>query len=1447
MNKVINFKTQGMQRDLSASAFNPKYAYENKNIRLTSTEDNDFFSIVNERGNKLLHINSIGDSISGTPIGQAVIDNELVLFTTGNSNVEEVTDIEDYVKNIPNIPFSPKTIPSLGTDTIYKLWFDNSKELEGEVLYSGQLGFNSNNPIEALSFYENESLKKVYWVDGINSPKVINISNKLNTWNDSSFNFIRHIALKEDISITKRSSSTGIFAPGVIQYSFSYFDKYGQESNIFYTSPLYYTSFIDRGGSPEDRINTSFLINIDNSDTSFDYIRIYSTYRTSINSTVTAKRIVDLATSDKRIVYIDKGTEGDLIDPTELLYIGGEDIIAHTINQKDNTLFLGDITLKRKSIPLDIKEKLKNISVVFSSTKEENLDIKPEGYYAFKSHLNSASSQIKTFKYLETYRLGLQFQHITGKWSDPVWVGDFKNESKIITPYAKSGSIYYPTAKYTLNNTALINKLKALQYVKVRPIVVYPDVVDRECVCQGVLCPTVYNMEDRYNNSPTSQSSWFTRPNCPFDERKSSDDVFDRLTNLYSDNSRGAIIRSDPAFKIPTTGGFLIETVNYGANIASTNLYSLASSYKRNGEIQSNDDTLSAIVYNDALKFSVKEYINNHKDYFFVDKNILSFHSPEIQFNEEIKNMDTSSLKLRIVGIVPMTSSISDIDIQTSTPPNFYKDGKTVAPGFYKETIGSTNISKHGYKGLSSGIFWLDSLGGNAHIDLPQGLAIYPWHGNGSLNGSVLNEEKYLSAKLDKKKMSTSRFSINSFYFPTDRIWNAYIEDNDDSTGISGVKIFDSNEVSMIKIPSPLNSGMADVTYYGNIDKIILSSSVKTENKEAGYPLIATAGKDNHSVFIGEYNQAASYDKDGTVYFRSQNPIRMKYKSTAHAVLALNYTKSKYQKVLPTMLDSNGEDKWTINSESIKINNAQKLFWEDTKNTEGVKQDVIDFDFTGINEALKSRGPEYGYLWLGELYRDDINKEFKFGGSTPEAIENNNWLPCGKAIKLSINTEIEWEEGDTYYQRYDHLKTYPFTQEDQNSVVDIVSFMCETRVNIDGRYDKNRGLLSNLAINPTNFNLINPVYSQENNFFNYRSLNEDRNNLDIFKNTITWTKTKTSGELVDTWTNITLASTLDLDGDKGPIRALKRFNNELISFQDSGISNILFNSRTQLSTTQGVPVEIANSNKVDGKRYISESIGCLNKWSICDTPTGIYFIDNINKSIYNFNGKLTNLSSSLGFDTWVEDNSNSFDIWNPSNFNNFVTYYDKPNKEILFINKKDCLSYSEQIQQFTSFYSYEHTPYFINLLDELLSINTTKGSEVYNIWLQNKGDYNMFFNTYQPFSTTVIANPDMQLDKIFNTLEFRSDTWKEEELLNTTFDRLQVWNEYQEGSSDLTWNKGVPSNLKKKFRMWRSNIPRDNTNKRDRMRNPWLYIKLSMEEENTNKTVLHDLMVHYLE
>lgn len=1526
MQKIIQFKTKGMQRDLSASAFNPEYSYENKNVRVMPTDESTLLSLINERGNKKSSIAGIGDHIKGIPIGQALVNNELIIFAAGDDdyrladitpNLFEVPDIfpcdvlitnltagEDTANDITPDLSSVKDITfidcpyklnidvdSMLDDRIYKLWFNNGV-LTGKRLFRGNLGFNYKHPIETISFYENADIRKVYWTDGLNQPRVINIaaaSDVVSKWNTDSFNFVRTLSLNEEITIERNIVANGSFAPGVIQYAFTYFNKYGQESNIFYTSPLYYISYNNRGASPEDKVSNSFNIEVVNVDRRFDYIRIYSIHRTSINATPDVRRVVDLAPpiNIAKVTYTDNGSSGDSVDPTELLYIGGEEVVFGTMTQKDNTLFLGDIETKRKTLDSTVRNYFKGKSITFSSYNKSISSPEPKGYYPYSNQLKMNSYQFKTFKYLEYYRFGIQAQHYTGKWSEPIWINDVRNTVHIDTTFYSSNNIGLPVAEFTLDDSTIINRLLDNGYVRIRPVVVYPTINDREAVCQGILCPTVYNISDRFGNSPFAQSSWFTRPNAPFDEYKAfhynqnnegawGGDWIElgQFLGNPSAYSRAGIMSNNKTIVTLEEKQYNIDIVNKGAWAEFRHNRPIPGNSNRNAEIQCIWNPPSGPYVDDtATDSDVASWVSNNAENYYIDQSILTFHSPDIEFDNEVRSIDTSGLKLRIVGMVPLTAFASDIDIQTSTPVNNFYDSSELPAGFYKEPIGAENDfsyaglgvhlgdSHFGWRGLISGAFWFDELtaykkdtGNTKH--LTTGFVVYPWHRNGSLNNTKYATDGYRSAMLDKKKMSNMRYSYKSVYLDSGNIWNAYESGSSTRTGISGVAVFDSNEVSLVRLPAQENSGLTDINYYGNVDKLLTISRIG--DKKDGYPIMTTgvqsAETNAHTLFSSGYMQI---DGRFTDQITGTDPVRIKYKSTPHAVLALNYTTSGAQRILPNIKDGEYKDTWFVNAQDSGAPSGQHMYWDKSGSTKSVSQDTII--------AGAPRGPisdvssiQHGWLWLGELYNDNVQN--RFGGKTEEAFENNTWLPCGDPISLvdtnngvKSSITIKWEEGDTYFQRYDHIKTYPFTLEDQNAVTDIVSFMCETRVNIDGRYDRNRGQTSNFSITPENFNLMNDVYSQPNNFFNYRTINPNKLNLDNFHNSITWTKTKTAGELVDTWTNITLASTLDLDGDKGTVRALRRFNNNIFAFQDRGISQILYNENMQISSTDGVPIEIANSGKVNGKRYISDRIGCTNKWSMCETSNGIYFIDDITKGIFLFNGQLDNLSDRLGFHSWINRASDSIDIWNPVDFDGFVTYYDKVNGDVFFISKDECLAFSEPLGQFSSFYSYEKMPYFTNLEDRGIAFNVEGTGTLYRPWLHNEGDYNMFFGVYQPFYTTVIANPDMPVDKIFNNLEFRSDSWdKSDNLLNTTFDTLTVWNEYQQGTSTLNNILGRPSDLKKKFRIWRANIPRasaiGSTKKgRDRMRNPWLYIKLSMEEENVNKTVLHDMIVHYFE
>ena len=79
--KVSGWKTKGMNRDLSVSAFNPEFAFENMNLRLSTNDNNTLMSWVNEKGTA--PVMDAGDLskeliLNGCVIGTAIINKYLV-------------------------------------------------------------------------------------------------------------------------------------------------------------------------------------------------------------------------------------------------------------------------------------------------------------------------------------------------------------------------------------------------------------------------------------------------------------------------------------------------------------------------------------------------------------------------------------------------------------------------------------------------------------------------------------------------------------------------------------------------------------------------------------------------------------------------------------------------------------------------------------------------------------------------------------------------------------------------------------------------------------------------------------------------------------------------------------------------------------------------------------------------------------------------------------------------------------------------------------------------------------------------------------------------------------------------------------------------------------------------------------------------------------------------
>lgn len=1498
----------GMQRDLSISKHPANYLFDAQNIRITARDNNTLLSITNERGPKDLNI-----EVSGIYLGHCTLNQYLIVFST-----DEATS-SDYITRI-----------DLDNPTAKPFLLYNSER--------GNLKFSVKHKIEAISSYENANIQKVYWTDGKNQPRMINIApfkdTNIEKYTPKSFDFVQELALNENV-VVEKVVGAGEFPPGMIQYAFTYYNKYGQESNIFYTTKLYPISHWDRGGSPEDKIANQFKIKVSNIDnTNFEYIRIYSILRTSINSTPIVKRLQDINTkvdtstfeystwgynsglgkitdesaitisTDKgnsfqslthikyhlwtdvdcpkpknsrnlsttyfdemnksstpahiyqfkksdypdlilqingkyytwtqstdagaviylglashinvivgetldgsrnininkyssfniypMIQYIDDGTQGEDIDPTELLYKGGESIQANTIEQKDGTLFLGNLSIVRPNIT-EIKEQLDSIFHP-QTTTPDTLMSSSEASYIKSTEVSTNGTVVSTnipyinnidisgFKSREVYRIGIQFQYKTGKWSEPFWIRDYKITD---SPSISDNVINIPQIQVKLGDSNMLSNLTNQGYKRARLLMAQPTYTDRTIICQGIANSTLFQRDRRHttgsnnhisdnNKGPLyGQSSWIFRPKS---SRKSSDII-----------------------TIATDGGGYISN-DYIDDISGMDAKYVVDS-------KTGTDTLYPSPAKTSIEIGAYLGISSYE----IDQSLITIHSPEISFQDQLLNQNWSGTTLQAVGEVQFNATLGDIDIQTSSP-----------------TIGSAtgfihrSIRTDGDAALLSGLYYEDYIvddqkdtptyGRYKEMNVPVRWPIYLWHKNGSLNNDVSRDRQ--SAILQKKKISNYHIGETTTFNSTLKNYSTL-----------GIELFSSDQTSIIKVNG--------YPYMGNIDTLVAPK--RPESKYfVGYPW----GR-NFASFFDNCNMRLSL----------KDPENSNSKNGFQAL-------EKAPETLQGFKWNSKEDKgWQdignyvpdlcITSEGIRIKykstpHLVALLSENSSETSETSN-----IFNTSNKALP-------LVEVGRAY----NADTLYGGKSTDALKANIWIPISDPVILSESgITLTSNRGDTYFQRYECLKTYAFTLEDTNQVVDIASFVCETHINIDGRYDRNRGQSSNLNMSPVNFNLLNPVYSQMDNFFNYRILDEDYYNINSFPNQITWTKEKQAGADIDLWTNITLASTYDMDGSKGQVQSLNTWQDQLYCFQDKGISKILFNSRVQIPTSDGVPIEITNSYKVDGYRYITDGTGCTNKYTIKETATGIYFIDSVTNNLYHIGEGVSDISTTHNMATWFKNNEV------------LKTVYDDVNHDVYLIGKKDALCYSEVMKEFTSRMSYDG----VSLLESYgNSIFTMHNSKLYEF---GTGEYNMFFGNFKPWLIDFISNGvsnqanNSTLDKVFDNLEYRMDryskdattgTWKNEH--QKTLDYIRVFNEYQDtGYVDLSLTidrASSISNLKKKFRVWRVNIPRNKaikdsdgiyktTGRRDRIRNTWCNIELGIKETNTDKVELHDMNVIY--
>ena len=363
---------------------------------------------------------------------------------------------------------------------------------------------------------------------------------------------------------------------------------------------------------------------------------------------------------------------------------------------------------------------------------------------------------------------------------------------------------------------------------------------------------------------------------------------------------------------------------------------------------------------------------------------------------------------------------------------------------------------------------------------------------------------------------------------------------------------------------------------------------------------------------------------------------------------------------------------------------------------------------------------------------------------------------------------------------------------------------------------------------------------------------------------------KQNGDDVDQWTRVTELGILDLDGDKGKVTKIERFDNNLYIFQDKGIARLNYNDNIQIPTEGNIPIEVVNSGFINGKRYISENQGLQDKWCSKSTPYGIFFKDGYSKALCTVkyderrNPVVAPLSQGA-MQKWTEQNINDI----------YMVNYDNQVNEALFMIQNNAdyssLSYSPLYQAFTAFYDYKD--WIGNYNNSTISLLNSSISSQNIYFLRRAADsnnepiFNYFYDELKPYWikwTSVVDNYDCIFDNIYlksNIYEQSRNSMNDEDVDNTfkgydiyqenptvPFDLIAVSNDKQayelENTFANVWKEFKPI---KKFGVWRGRIPRINSiNGKylgSRIRNHWTRIGLKKENPSTEKTVVRDIKV----
>jgi hypothetical protein len=495
MIKKLELGYKGMSKDLAKDKQSDKY-FNAKNIRILATDQKSSFSVTNEHGNELLfEIPDVFINISDTRIEYTIegvlktIPYETIGSTAPRCEIEEEytgntnsgTQIIVGTKDMRNSAIIVTTDGN-GFNCFWELTGLNNGSFDLNLLYVRNLNITTANLVQIEYNYENSIIEKIYFVDGKNQLRFMNIrqsvangdAKNLIDVDSTAIDTVSTFQLSQPQINTSSVVSGGSHTSGMIQYAYSLYVLNGSQTTI---SPLSTLVPIDKGaglggGEVNEALGMSVIVQVPAVDTEFTHIKLYSLKYTSYNQTPEVLEILDREIDNyETFTYYDDGSGGITVSLEQFLFLGSDPIIPKHIATKDNILFPINITEKNFDIDIDarcyshdsggtaiVQQNVQiinglpvgvpeTVNVTFDNIPERHDSINRD-YETYKFQTNGttfggegkyfkievaqsslskvSANELQFLKDRELYRFGIVFYNRRGQESAPKWMIDLK-------------------------------------------------------------------------------------------------------------------------------------------------------------------------------------------------------------------------------------------------------------------------------------------------------------------------------------------------------------------------------------------------------------------------------------------------------------------------------------------------------------------------------------------------------------------------------------------------------------------------------------------------------------------------------------------------------------------------------------------------------------------------------------------------------------------------------------------------------------------------------------------------------------------------------------------------------------------------------------------------------------------------------------------------------------